>query len=146
MFSSHTQSTYHNWIRSDYYTLSQFLFIYRKTAQLSDLAYANLTRWVQLLIQLTLPAWIIRSELHFTYTKVNRQFPNLRPITVPTRGSYTYDSPTHPTVRLDSQTKFTTVNLVPPRTHVPPQSLLDKRTIDRMVDRYIVLKTSRKIY
>ena len=34
-----------------------------------------------------------------------------------------------------------------PRTYVPPQSLLGKdRTIDRMVDRYIVLKTSRKIY
>jgi len=43
MFSSHTQSTYHNWIRSDYYTLSQFLFIYKATAQLSDLAHANLT-------------------------------------------------------------------------------------------------------
>ena len=44
MFSSHPQSTYHNWIRSDYYTLSQILFMYKKTAQLSDLAYANLTQ------------------------------------------------------------------------------------------------------
>jgi len=32
MFSSQTQSTYHNWIRSDYYTLSQILFMYKKTA------------------------------------------------------------------------------------------------------------------
>jgi len=30
--------------------------MYKKTAQLSDLAYANLTQWVHLLIQLTLPA------------------------------------------------------------------------------------------
>jgi len=42
MFSSLTQSTYHDWIRSDYYTLSQFLFIYKKTAQPLDLTYANL--------------------------------------------------------------------------------------------------------
>jgi len=43
MYSSHTQSTYLNWIRSDYYTLQQLLSIYKKTAQLSDLTNANLT-------------------------------------------------------------------------------------------------------
>ena len=41
---THTQTTYHNWIRSDYYTLSQLLSMYKKTAQLSDLTYANLTQ------------------------------------------------------------------------------------------------------
>ena len=46
MFSSLTQSTYHDWIRSDYYTLSQLLFIYKKTAQPLDLTYANLIQWV----------------------------------------------------------------------------------------------------
>ena len=46
LFSSHTQSTYHNWIRSDYYTLSQLLSIYKTTAQLSDLTYAYLNHWV----------------------------------------------------------------------------------------------------
>ena len=39
---THTQSTYHNWIRSDYYTLSQLLSMYKTTAQLLDLTYANL--------------------------------------------------------------------------------------------------------
>jgi len=43
MFSSHTQSTCHHWIRSDYYTLQQLLSMYKETAQLSDLTYANLT-------------------------------------------------------------------------------------------------------
>jgi len=50
------QSTYHNWIRSDYYTREQLLSIYKKTAQQSDLTYANLTNEYPPLIQLTLPA------------------------------------------------------------------------------------------
>jgi len=126
MFSSHTQSTYHNWIRSDYYTLSQILFIYKKTApsvrfglrkshpMSNNYSYNSLYRHKLSGQSYTSPIlrWTGNSPIWGT-------------ITVPTRGSSIYDSP-QPTVRLDSTTKYTTVNLVLPRTCVPSQSLLTR--------------------
>jgi len=58
-----------------------------------------------------------------------------------------YDFPTQPTVRLESPTKFTTGELVNYPKHTYRHNVRSTmRTIDRMVDRYIVLKTSREIY
>jgi len=95
MFSSITQSTYHNWIRSDYYTLSQLLFIYKKTAQPSDLAYANLTQWVTAthnsLYRLKLSGQSYTSPI----LRWTGNSPMWEKITVQTRGSSMYDFPTH---------------------------------------------------
>jgi len=55
-----------------------------------------------------------------------------------------YDSPTQPTVRLESPTKFTTGETTPNLRTLPTSAT--KRTIDRVVDRYIVLNISGKIY
>jgi len=53
--------------------------MYKTTAQLLDLTYANLNHWVST-TQTTHSTGInYPVELLFTYIKVNRQFPNLRP-------------------------------------------------------------------
>jgi len=67
-------------------------------------------------------------------------------ITAQTMGSSIYESPTQPTVRLKSPTKFTATNWWNYPKLTFPYRRATKRTIDRVVDHYIVPKTSWNIY
>jgi len=57
-------------------------------------------------------------------------------ITVQTRGSSIYESPTQPTIRIKSPTKFTAANWWNYPELTFPYRRATKRTIDRVVDHY----------
>ena len=144
---AHTQSTYHNWIRSDYYTLSQLLSMYKTTANcqfdlrkshsMSNNDSHNSLYRHKLSGQSYTPPILRRTGNSPIWDK----------ITVPTRRSSMYDSPTHTAdypAKITNQVHRSELVNYPNLRTVPTSAA--KRAIDRVVDRYIVLQISRKIY
>ena len=110
--------------------------MYKKTAQLSDLTYANLTQMsnqdsYNSLYRLKLSGQSDTSSI----LRWTGNSPIWGKITVPTRGSSTDDSPTHADLAYANLAKQ--VRLL--QSYLPTQHRSPKRTINRMFDRYILL-------
>jgi len=110
--------------------------MYKKTAQLSDLTYANLTQMsnqdsYNSLYRLKLSGQSDTSPI----LRWTGNSPIWGKITVPTRGSSTDDSPTHADLAYANLAKQ--VRLL--QSYLPTQHRSPKRTINRMFDRYILL-------